>query len=578
MYFRSSHLLSAAVVLSVGLISQTDPPGLTAHDPSGIESLEAAHQKARCYLDQIEVTKDRDADQNLRGVTLAELTERYKSARSRLDVLLASITPPDDPDDRRAFETIKRSWEDEPAHETAGDEGRLAALTNEVYRRFGEAAQHVEFDGKALDRLTIMGLLPRTENPRTRKALFMSMRGIWNSVNGDPGSVDSPYRRLVTLRVKEWEKEGTSPFLSKAKEFGIRPALMESWLISILAKWKSIAADPELEPWDFAYAAGKASRILSPRIPRANLEPLKDSYFRQLGASPAPLGVHFDLEPRPGKDPVSFTTFGRRNRFENDKWIQGEFWVFTSYRTGGLDNLSELLHETGHGIHLAGIRTRPAFEDWPDSDTFTEALADLAALEVYEPGWQKRYLGASVPLPDSLRAKYSSIVMDVAWALFEMRLHQQPRLNPDEVWTEITHHYLGIRPHPEISWWAVRGQLVDSPGYMMNYALGAILAAELRARTVELRRRAISEDDSTWYPWVAERLFRFGLEKPSHVVIEEFLGRPPSPRALLEDMSRAKQEGDRRWSDGSKVVLFRRGPGNNGRGDRLGAVREGEDR
>jgi hypothetical protein len=541
MYFRISHLLSAAVALSIGLISLTDHPSLTAHAPSGIGSLEAAHQKARCYLDQVEVTKYRDADRNLRGVTLAELTERCKSARSRLDVLLASITPPDDAEDRRAFETIKRSWENQPAQASAGDEGQLAALTSEVYRRFGEAAQHVEFDGKVLDRLTIMGLLPRTENPRTRKALFMSMRGIWNSVNGNPGSADSPYRRLVTLRVKEWEKEGTSPFPAKAKEFGIDSVLMESWLTSILGKWKSIAGGPELEPWDFAYAAGKASRVLSPRIPRANLEPLSDSYFSQLGAAPAPLGVHYDLEPRPGKDPVSFTTFGRRNRFEHDEWIQGEFWVFTSYRTGGLDNLSELLHETGHGIHLAGIRTRPAFEDWPDSDTFTEALADLVGLEVYEPAWQKRYLGTSVPLPESLRAKYSSVVMDVAWALFEMRVHRRPQLDPDQVWTEITHTYLEIRPHPEISWWAVRGQLVDSPGYMMNYALGAILAAALRARTAELRGRTISEDDSTWYPWISERLFRFGLEKPSRVVMEEFLGRPPSPRALLEDMSRAKR-------------------------------------
>jgi len=106
------------------------------------------------------------------------------------------------------------------------------------------------------------------------------------------------------------------------------------------------------------------------------------------------------------------------------------------------------------------------------------------------------------------------------------------------LWTEITQKYLGIRPHPELSWWAVRGQLVDSPAYMMNYALGAIVAAELRARTVELRGKAISADDSTWYRWVAGRLFRYGLEKPSREVIEEFLGRPPSPDALLRDMSR----------------------------------------
>ena len=58
--------------------------------------------------------------------------------------------------------------------------------------------------------------------------------------------------------------------------------------------------------------------------------------------------------------------------------------MFATYRTGGLDNLNELLHETGHAAHLAAIRTRPAFRDWPDSDPFTEAVADVAALDVYE--------------------------------------------------------------------------------------------------------------------------------------------------------------------------------------------------
>jgi hypothetical protein len=363
------------------------------------------------------------------------------------------------------------------------------------------------------------------------------MRGIWDSVNGN-GGAESPYRKLVSLRVAKWKEKGANPFLANAKELGIEPGVMERWLTSILDAWRNHAAGKEIEPWDFAYAAGKPSRILGPRLPRPNLEPLNDAYFGQLGAAPTPLGVHFDLEPRSGKDPVSFTTFGMRNHLDQGRWMQGEFWVFTSYRTGGLDNLAELLHETGHGIHLGGIHTRPAFEDWPDSDTFTEALADLAGLEVYEPAWQKRYLGASVPLRDSLRAKYASIVMDVAWALFEMRLHEQPRLNPNEVWTEITRTYLRIRPHPELSWWAVRGQLVDSPGYMMNYALGAILAAELRARAAKLRGKAIGADDSTWYPWVADRLFRYGLEKPSREVIEEYLGRPPSPGALLDDMAR----------------------------------------
>ena len=73
---------------------------------------------------------------------------------------------------------------------------------------------------------------------------------------------------------------------------------------------------------------------------------------------------------------------------------------------------------------------------------------------------------------------------------------------------------------------------------MMNYAAGAILAADLRARLRELHG-AYTEGDPGWYARVAASLYRFGLEKPSKDLIEEFLGRPVAPQALLDDMARA---------------------------------------
>jgi Zn-dependent M32 family carboxypeptidase len=71
---------------------------------------------------------------------------------------------------------------------------------------------------------------------------------------------------------------------------------------------------------------------------------------------------------------------------------------------------------------------------------------------------------------------------------------------------------------------------------MMNYAIGAILAADLRARSRELRGAPAGAD---YYAWLSERLLRFGLEKSSAEVLRDFLGRAPDPRALLADMRRA---------------------------------------
>jgi oligoendopeptidase F len=197
------------------------------------------------------------------------------------------------------------------------------------------------------------------------------------------------------------------------------------------------------------------------------------------------------------------------------------------------------MHETGHGIHIAAIRTRPAFLDWPDDDAFTEGVADIAALEVYEPVWQQRWLGDSASLADDMRARYSAIMMDVCWSLFEIRMHAQPNADPNAVWTGLTHEYLRIRAHPELSWWARRGQLIDLPGYMSNYAIGAIIIADIRARLIA-EHGDFALGDSSWYAWTAARLYRFGLARSSRDVIAGFLGRPPSADALLADLDRLR--------------------------------------
>jgi len=73
---------------------------------------------------------------------------------------------------------------------------------------------------------------------------------------------------------------------------------------------------------------------------------------------------------------------------------------------------------------------------------------------------------------------------------------------------------------------------------MLSYALGAIVAADLRARAKTLRG-PYAEGDPGWYAWMSSRLYRFGLERPSRRVLEDFLGRPISPRAFLDDLARA---------------------------------------
>jgi hypothetical protein len=483
--------------------------------------------------------------------------QRHDSLRAAVDRRLAGIDSAAlPPADRRALEVMRRTLARDltplgadsttpptpdpasgctydPATVAAGP-GGLDSLRDQIYACYAWTQQHLVVDGDTLDRLTVLGEVRDAVEPEHRRRLFLALGPVWRSMNGDDGE-ESPYRRLIRLEARH--RAAASASADSGGALGVSADTVEQWLLRMLQTWRAATPDSMVEPWDWLYAAGACDRALGARIPLARLRPLTDSVFLALGADVRGLGVHYDLAPREGKTPVAFTTFGARARRRDGRWTRAEPWVFATYRTGGLDNLNELLHETGHAVHIAAIRTRPAFADWPDSDPLSEAIGDFVALDVYEPAWQVRWLGDSVPLAVGLRGRYAGIVLDVAWALFEARMLRDPDADPNGVWTAITGDYLRIRPHPELSWWAMRGQLVDAPGYMMNYAFGAVLIAAIRERTRVLHH-PFAASDSSWYAWVVPRLFRFGLERPSREVLREFLGGEVTVEAILRDMRR----------------------------------------
>jgi len=405
----------------------------------------------------------------------------------------------------------------------------LATLTRRVYADFGRAAERIPFEGETLDRLTILGRLASETDPVRRKHLFDALEPVRATIAG-------AYPELVRLRR---ESGGASPFEEAAARWGIAPETLEAWLVSVLETWRDAQPPGEIEPWDLAWSWGDADRTLAAAIPRERMVKTALAYVADMGARADDLGIELDLDPRPGKDPVAFTDFVSKARRSGGGWSGGRYRVSASYREGGLGNLYELVHELGHGLHIAAIRPRePSALDWPDDDVFTEALADMIGVSVYDPVWQKRYLGASADPGASRRARLGPAMLDVCWALFEWRVHRDPALRPNEVWTELTHGYLKAAPHPDVAWWAVRGQLVDAPGYMMNYALGTIVTESLRGAVRRARGpAALDVPKPGLYMWLAERLYRYGKERPSREVFESFTGGPIDPTELRRMMT-----------------------------------------
>jgi hypothetical protein len=407
----------------------------------------------------------------------------------------------------------------------------LSEVLSACYREIGN---NLKFEQGTVDRGSALGLLGDIEEPARRKALFDAFLPLWLAVNGSNES-DSPYRRLIKLASAEAATNG-SGIEAAARAIGVSVQDVERWLIQMLEAWRDVSPPEMVEPWDYRYAIDEANRRIAPSFPDTEIVAVDHRFYLDLGVDLAKLGVVYDVDDRPDKSPLAYTDFLRRGRMINCEWQPTIARVVGRYQSGGLSSLNELVHENGHAVHISAIKNRPAFTDWPDT-LFTEAFADVPSWSVYEPAWQRKYLDTELPVAVSLRTLHGSVMMDVAWSLFEIRMLREPASDPNAVWTDITSRYLRIKPHPEVPWWAVRVQLVSRPGDMVNYGLGAVLTAEIRKRTAE----AIGPFDAgnpKWYGWTTDQLLVFGSERNARDLMQALLGRPPSPEAVLEQIRR----------------------------------------
>jgi hypothetical protein len=488
------------------------------------------------------------------GPSVRALSRRYRQRRRAFAVAFGAQGSGNTDEERRATANIRGAlpWLDElertpgvprtPGQAEPEDRVTAAARAS-LYRRYGVVGDRLRVGSDTVDRLTLMARLTNEPDADTRRALFESLGPLWRTVDGD-GEDASPYRRLLRSSAARWAAHG-SPVERNAVALGMPPASIEGTLQAILAEWRRVIGPARVEPWDYWYTVGAAARRVDRLIPVDRLLEINHRYLSSLGADPAALGVTYDVRPRAGRPPVpvAFTiAMGAwaRDQLADGPWAPRPPWVFANYAEGGLGNLSELLHESGHALHVAAVRARPAFLDWSiDDAAFLEGTADVVGWDADEPAWQRHWLGEGADPRDALLLRYGGVVLDIAWALFEIELHRHPDRRPNDVWTEIATYGLGIEPHPEWSWWAMRGQLIDLPGYLANYALSAMMAAAIRERTWDVRGSWYAGDPE-WYSFMSEHLFRPGASRSPAELVGAYLGRPLTAGPLLADLRRAR--------------------------------------
>jgi hypothetical protein len=530
-----------------------------------IAAVEQSFGELLAALGDIVVARTRGAPADPAHGSTTALARRYRRRRRAFAALLAGVDDRAlDAEDAGALANIRGSleWIDPmeptpglpttgsarpPAGAPAGEEPAVARARAALVRRYGEAASSVRVGTETLHRLTVLARLGTEPDPAARRRLFEALAPVWRVVDGD-GPDASPYRRLLHSSAERWQIAG-SPVDANVASVGLMPEAFEPLLRDVLAAWRTVLGPGRMEPWDYRFAVGAASRRLDGLVAADRLLALNRDYLHALGADPDALGIRYDVLPRPGRPPIplAFTLgMGGRTADQQDPtgpWTPRPPWVFATYETGGLGNLGELLHESGHAIHAAAIRTRPAFLESTEADTaYLEGVADVLGWDVTEPAWQRRWLGEAATADEAVLDRYGAVMLDVCWALFEIELHRRPDRRPNEVWTEITADGLGIEPHPEWSWWATRGQLIDGPGYMANYALAALIAAAVRTRIRDVRG-PWWEGDPGWYGFVADALLVAGASRTPADLLESFLGGPLTADPLLADLGRTSQTG-----------------------------------
>ena len=522
--------------------------------PHGIRVTELAFADLAASFGDLLVARSRGEPAPEVGGTTRALAGRYRRRRRTFDALLdGTAIDREATEDRSALENMRATleWFDEleptpdarpNAGGTAAEDAAIRELRAATYRRYGVAASRIRVGAETIDRLTALGRLGSEPNPAARRAIFEAMAPVWQAVDGD-GDDASPYRRLVVATAARWADLG-STIEANATALGLAPGTAEATFRSMLQAWRTVMGPGDLEPWDYRYAVGAASRRLDPLVPQERLLEIDHAYLRALGADPTALRLRYDVLPRAERPliPVAFTigTGLEADPAVADGWRPRPAWVFATYPEGGVGNLQELLHESGHALAAAGLRVRPAFAEYPmASAAFLEATADILGWDVTEPAWQRRWLGDAADPREALLDRYGAVMLDVCWALFEIVVHRHPDRRPNDVWSELAHEGLSVIPHPEWSWWAVRGQLIESPGYLANYALSAIVAAAVRARILELRG-PWWDGDPGWYAFVAERLFAAGASRTPADLLRELLGGPLTAQPLLDDLAHAR--------------------------------------
>ena len=387
---------------------------------------------------------------------------------------------------RRARADARRA--DRPPAARADEDPPSPRARAALYRRYGAGGRPLRVGRETIDRLTVLGRLATEPDPAARRDLFEALAPVWRAVDGDGGDAQS-VPRLLRATAARWA-DGR---LADRGERG-RSRLRARTARGDVPRRSSRPGGPcigpdRIEPWDYRYCGRGGGRRLDALVPADRLlGDQRRATWRRSARIRDELGISL-RRPAAARPPAHpGRVHARDGRLGADQPATGPG---RRARRGSSRRTRRAASATSRSCSTrAAMRCHGRPPDAPGLPRVTrgDAPRSSRAPPTSSAGTStsRRGSAAGWATPreprEALLDRYGAVMLDVCWALFEIVLHRHPDRRPNDVWSEITADGLGIEPHPEWSWWAVRGQLIDSPGYLANYALSAIVAAAVRAR------------------------------------------------------------------------------------------------
>jgi len=273
-------------------------------------------------------------------------------------------------------------------------------------------------------------------------------------------------------------------------------------------------------------------------------------FFADIDLPMADLAAKSDFLERKGKDQHAFCI--TMNRAEDVRMLLNvkptAQWMDT------------MLHETGHAVYYKWIDRSLPFNLREAAHIFTtEAIAMLFGALAKNPLWLVEVAGADAKLVNQKKAvileqRQLEQLIFARWAMvmlhFEKALYENPDQDLNKLWWDIVERLQMLKRPPgrDAPDWASKPHFTIAPVYYHNYALGELLAAQLRAAAARNLKHAGPVSEMSWKrkelgQWLIKSVFAPGMTTPWPRFVEEVTGAKLSAAAFAAEVAGATPGG-----------------------------------